>query len=70
MRHAAQDAIEQALERRAERHARRISIDVRDGKVELSGPVQSCAEREAIIGARFTRGVTGVRDVCKVALLA
>jgi len=57
------DGIEQALERRAERHSRHIAIDVRDGEVELSGPVESWAEREAILGAaRYTPGVKKVTD--------
>jgi osmotically-inducible protein OsmY len=58
-----QDEIEQALERRAERHARHIQITVRDGTVELRGPVQSWAEREAVLGAaRYTPGVKIVDD--------
>jgi osmotically-inducible protein OsmY len=57
------DEIEQALERRAERHARHITIDVRDGTVELRGPIESWAEREAILGAaRYTPGVKKVED--------
>ncbi len=57
------DEIEQAFERRAERHARHITIDVRDGTVELRGPVESWAEREAILGAaRYTPGVRKVED--------
>jgi osmotically-inducible protein OsmY len=55
------DQIEQALERRAERHARRIAVDVQDGTVSLSGTVQSWAEREAVLGA--ARGTPGVRRV-------
>jgi osmotically-inducible protein OsmY len=57
------DEIEQALERRAERHAKHITIDVREGTVELRGPVESWAEREAILGAaRYTPGVKKVED--------
>jgi osmotically-inducible protein OsmY len=57
------DEIEQALDRRAERHARHISVSVRDGEVDLSGPVQSWAERAAILGAaRYTPGVKKVQD--------
>jgi osmotically-inducible protein OsmY len=66
-----QDEIEQALERRAERHARHISISVRDGEVELTGPVESWAEREAILGAaRYTPGVKKVLDHLRFALRA
>jgi osmotically-inducible protein OsmY len=54
-------AIEQALERQAEREAHRISLDVQDGRVSLSGIVHSWAEREAVVGA--ARGTRGVRDV-------
>jgi osmotically-inducible protein OsmY len=57
------DEIEQALERRAERHANHIQITVRDGTVELRGPIQSWAEREAVLGAaRYTPGVKDVED--------
>jgi osmotically-inducible protein OsmY len=57
------DEIEQALERRAERHANHIQITVRDGTVELRGPIQSWAEREAVLGAaRYTPGVKDVQD--------
>ena len=54
-------SIEEALERRAEREARRISVAVSDGRVTLSGVVRSWAEREAVIGA--ARGTPGVRSV-------
>jgi len=56
-------AIEQALERRAEREARRIGVDVRDGTVTLTGPVHSWAERQSVLSAaRFTPGVRAVED--------
>lgn len=56
-------AIEGALERRAEREARRIRVDVRDGTVTLTGPVHSWAERQAVFSAaRFTLGVHAVED--------
>jgi osmotically-inducible protein OsmY len=55
--------IEHALERRAVREARHIDIDVRNGIVTLTGPVQSWAEREAVLGAaRYTQGVRQVED--------
>ncbi len=57
------DEIELALERRAIRKARHIEIDVQNGVVTLTGPVQSWAEREAVIGAaRYTQGVRDVQD--------
>jgi osmotically-inducible protein OsmY len=56
-------AIEQALERRAEREARQIGVDVRDGTVTLTGPVHSWAERKSVLAAaRFTAGVRAVED--------
>jgi len=56
-------AIEQVLERRAEREARRIRVDVRDGTVTLTGSVHSWAERKSLLAAaRFTPGVHAVED--------
>ena len=56
-------AIEQAPERRAEREARQIGVDVRDGTVTLTGPVHSWAERKSVLAAaRFTPGVRVVED--------
>lgn len=42
--------IEEALERRAEREAKRINIEIDDGTVTLSGRVKSWAEKQAILG--------------------
>jgi osmotically-inducible protein OsmY len=59
----AERSIERALDRRAERHARRITVRVRDGVATVSGPVNSWAERRAVLGAvRTTRGVREVED--------
>jgi osmotically-inducible protein OsmY len=56
-------AIEQVLERRAEREAKQIHVDVRDGVVTLTGAVHSWAERKSIVAAaRFTPGVREVQD--------
>lgn len=56
-------AIEQVLERRAEREAKRIHVDVRDGVVTLTGAVHSWAERKSVVAAaRFTHGVRDVED--------
>jgi len=56
-------SIEEALERRAEREARRIRVDVKDGTVTLTGAVHSWAERKSVVAAaRFTPGVQVVED--------
>jgi osmotically-inducible protein OsmY len=56
-------AIEQVLERRAEREAKRLRVDVQDGVVTLTGAVHSWAERKAVVAAaRFTHGVREVKD--------
>jgi osmotically-inducible protein OsmY len=56
-------AIEQALARRAEREARRIRVEVRDGIATLTGSVHSWAERKSVVAAaRFTPGVRDVQD--------
>ena len=55
--------IERALERRAEREARRIVVAVKDGVVTLTGAVQSWAERNAVERvAGSASGVTGIDD--------
>lgn len=61
-------AIEEALERRAEREARRIDVTVSpDGEVTLTGRVRSWAEREAVVAsARYLRGVRDVRDRLRI----
>jgi osmotically-inducible protein OsmY len=56
-------AIEQTLERRAEREAKRIHVEVREGTVTLTGSVHSWAERDSVVAAaRFTPGVRAVQD--------
>lgn len=55
--------IEEALDRRAEREAERIGIQVKDGRVVLTGRVQSWAERQAIVGTvAHALGVKTVED--------
>jgi osmotically-inducible protein OsmY len=59
--------IEQVLERRAEREAKRIRVEARDGIVTLSGSVHSWAERKSVVAAaRFTPGVRAVEDHLRV----
>ena len=55
------ETIEEALERRAEREAKRIKVEVHDGAVKLSGPVRSWAEKRAILGT--VSHAPGVRAV-------
>jgi osmotically-inducible protein OsmY len=61
--HKIRKAIEEALERRADREARRIEVTVHDGKVSLAGEVRSWFERRAIIGTvSHAPGVSEVED--------
>jgi osmotically-inducible protein OsmY len=61
------EVIERALERRAEREARRIRVDVADGTVTLTGSVRSWAEYRSVLGAvRFTAGVRAVKNLLRV----
>lgn len=53
--------IEDALERRADREAERLRIEVKDGKAELWGRVHSWQERRAVVGS--ISHATGVREV-------
>jgi osmotically-inducible protein OsmY len=60
-------AIEEALARRAHRHAERIQVEVAGGRVTLSGRVRSWEERRAIVGAaRLTPGVETVEDQLEI----
>ncbi len=60
-------AIARALERRAQREGQRIEVTVVDGRVVLSGSVQSWAERTAILGSvGALTGVRGVEDRLRV----
>lgn len=54
-------SIEDALERRALREASHVQLELRDGRVNVTGTVGSWAEKMAILGA--ARGTTGVRGV-------
>jgi osmotically-inducible protein OsmY len=59
--HAVRAAISDALVQHAKRELRDLQIDIVDGRVTLTGNVQSEGERRAIIGA-----VTGTRGVEEV----
>jgi osmotically-inducible protein OsmY len=60
-------AIEEALERQAEREAKRIWFDVEDGVVRVFGAVRSWPERIAVIGAaKGTPGVKRVEDKLRI----
>jgi osmotically-inducible protein OsmY len=54
-------SLEDALERQAGREAMRITVDVRDTEVTLSGAVHSWAAKQAALGA--AKGMPGVRSV-------
>ena len=57
------EAIEEALDRRAEREAGRIRVEVEDGTVLLEGKVRTWPEKQAILGAvSHAPGVREVRD--------
>lgn len=59
--------IEQALERHAEREARRITVDVRGATVTLRGNVDSWRERDAAAGAAWSApGVLAVVNELRV----
>jgi len=60
-------AIETALERRAEREASRIQVDVEDGTVTVTGWVRTWLEKQSIIGAAgHAPGITNVIDHLQV----
>lgn len=55
--------IEDVLERRADREAHRIRVNVDEGEVTLTGAVNSWDEKKAILGSiSHTPGVTAVHD--------
>lgn len=61
------DHIEFALERRADREANRLRIEVSDGAVDLWGRVHSWQEKRAVVGSiGHAPGVTQVRDHLRV----
>jgi osmotically-inducible protein OsmY len=59
--------IEYALERRADREAERLRVDVHDGSVDLWGRVHSWQEKRAVIGSiGHAPGVTEVKDHLRI----
>lgn len=61
------EQIEYALERRADREAERLRVDIHDGAVDLHGRVHSWQEKRAIMGSiSHAPGVTEVVDHLRV----
>ena len=61
------EEIEFALERRADREAERLRIEVDDGAVDLWGRVHSWQEKRAVLGSiSHAPGVTQVKDHLRV----
>jgi osmotically-inducible protein OsmY len=61
------EEIEHALERRADREAERLRIEVKDGAVDLFGRVHSWQEKRAVLGSiSHAPGVSAVRDHLRV----
>ncbi len=59
--------IEDALERRADREAERLRVEVGDGTVELWGRVHSWQERRAVVGSiSHALGVREVKDHLRI----
>jgi osmotically-inducible protein OsmY len=61
------DAIEEALERRAERQARDMRVEVEDGIVKLTGSVHSWRDKRAVVGAvAHGPGVKSIEDHLRI----
>lgn len=61
------EQIEYALERRADREAERLRVDIHDGAVDLHGRVHSWQEKRAIMGSiSHAPGVTRVVDHLRI----
>lgn len=57
------EQIEYALERRADREAERLRIEINDGAVDVFGRVHSWQEKRAVLGSiSHAPGVTAIRD--------
>ena len=65
--HKLRSEIELALERRADREAERLRVEINDGAVDLFGRVHSWQERRAVVGSiSHAPGVTQVRDHLRI----
>jgi len=61
------EEIEYALERRADREADRLRIEVHDGAVDLFGRVHSWQEKRAVVGSiSHAPGVAEIRDHLRI----
>ena len=61
------EEIEGALERRADREAERLRIEVHDGAVDLFGRVHSWREKRAVLGSiSHAPGVAAIRDHLRI----
>lgn len=61
------EEIEYALERRADREAERLRIEVHDGAVDLYGRVHSWQEKRAVVGSiSHAPGVAQIRDHLRI----
>jgi len=61
------EEIEYALERRADREAERLRIEVHDGAVDLYGRVHSWQEKRAVVGSiSHAPGVSQIRDHLRI----
>jgi osmotically-inducible protein OsmY len=61
------EEIEYALERRADREAERLRIEVNDGAVDLYGRVHSWQEKRAVVGSiSHAPGVAQIRDHLRI----
>jgi osmotically-inducible protein OsmY len=61
------EQIEFALERRADREAERLRVEVHDGAVDLWGRVHSWQEKRAVVGSiGHAPGVTSVKDHLRI----
>ena len=61
------EEIEYALERRADREAERLRIEVHDGAVDLYGRVHSWQEKRAVVGSiSHAPGLSAIRDHLRI----
>ena len=61
------EQIEAALERRADREAQRLRLEVHDGAIDIWGRVHSWQEKRAVIGSiSHTPGVTRLKDHLRI----